>query len=235
VRQRYYSPERVLSNIHRKVKPSEFGFRPLSELKKGTKVFLLCRVSTGPQEKRTLNDQEKKMRHELEKLGCPVVDFYRYEGSGKIPEIDIDPAVEMALLLDAVFVAESMCRLGRPFGFYPNAMNKAFNPNAVYREHDLRLLCHQTRGVPVYVSQHPDASPGEVRSAQTKRGRDAKDVRGGRPPATRAAFKIKWQPVVLKLRDEGNGLRTIAKLVSTKSLREGGKGMTFTTVRNWTK
>jgi hypothetical protein len=189
----------------------------------GSRVVLVVRVSSREQELGcNLADEVANLRREAERRGLIVIGIHAYVGSGWNP--DLYPALTLAWEHGAVILAESVDRLMRPRDFHSQK-----NPTAVLSLGDLRTLHHLAAGIQLYTLVHPDASPGAVRSYQTKRGQAAKGSRGGRPVKGRDAFRLNWQGEALRLHDAGWSLRAVAAEIS----RLGGRPITYQSIRNW--
>lgn len=144
------------------------------QLKSGTLVVLVCRVSSYKQNKnRNLQDQRNKLYGKVTSLGCIVVYEHLYVGSGWKPFLE--PAVERAHKYGAVIVAESTDRFVRTRRYHSSK-----NPNARLSEWNLRILRETAEGVELYTVEDPDNAPGANRSAQIERGQQNKS-KGGRP------------------------------------------------------
>ena len=111
---------------------------------------------------------------------------------------------------DAVLVFESTDRAIR----HPDYHSRA-NPNAQARDVDLEELRQWTDGVPLFTLLPPNATSGEVRAYQTKRGQATKGRKGGRPrknpPGYKKQRRQKLLRRVLKLRRNGASYRKIAR------------------------
>lgn len=177
-------------------------------LSPGDRVFLLLRVSTCTQDHDgNLDASEKYLRAEMKKLGVIVVGVGRYVGSGYEP-FWIGPYAYQAEKLGAKLVAEDLTRLIRS----PRYNNR--NQDAQAHDRDLQELQYHSRGVPLATVLDPNASPGECRSHQIKRGQSVKG-KGGRPPKETAGYKKKMRekkkPEAVKLYAEGSSVPAICK------------------------
>jgi hypothetical protein len=204
--------------------------RPISELPRGQECILICRKSSGRQERNVnLEDQEQNLRREVEWRGGVVVHVHAYVGSGWDPRVC--PAVWEAMdRPGAVLVAEDITRLIRPTDYHSSR-----KPNAALKEWDLQNLRSLTCGLPLYTLADPDATPGEIRSRQTRRGQRAKGRRGGRPRKQEAGRRYgphrrgEWLPHVL---DRYGAGATTAEIVKELTKRTGFK-IDPTTIRSW--
>jgi hypothetical protein len=109
----------------------------------------------------------------------------------------------------AGLLAETSDRFIRPAGYH-----SAKNPYAVLTEGELNGLVHYVAGTPLFTLEEPDASFSKNRSAQSKRGQKTKDNRGGRPIKGRVRFRERWIDEVVRLHEQGWGLRPIAAEIS---------------------
>jgi hypothetical protein len=173
-------------------------FRHISELRQGDKAVTVARVSDYTQAE-NLPIGVANLRRAVEDHGGTVVYEYAYVGHGG--EAGWYPAVIAAQERGATVLAfETVDRCLRPSGFYRSKRDadgntivhwdasgvpygvSDYDHNAPYLEWDLgplRRLC-QRHGLTLMTVAHPDATPGECRSFQTKRGQAAKG-KGGRP------------------------------------------------------
>ena len=196
----------------------------IRSLKSGQRVVIYCRVSTSDQErKRNLNEQVKNLIREVEQLGFIIIITFREVGAGWQEYRDVLMyAAEHALAKDAVLVAESCTRFTR---------NKDYNSKTNWKvrptQADYRRLQRDTHGVKLATLINPDATPEEIRSFETKRGKKAKSKLGGRPkkqagrgdPERKEMMlpKVKWMIWT------GGSLKNIASIL----------GVSHTTVMKW--
>jgi Homeodomain-like domain len=191
-------------------KASDYIRHACKEIKWGDKVVIWCRVSHHTQDHNgNLNDQEQNLRDELTRMGAIVCDIVREVGPGWRGD-GLNRAAAIARKHGAKLVAESTCRLIRPFDYHSSK-----NPDAQAREHDLLCLKARTEGVVLVTLLHPDASPAEERAYQTRRGQEAKGRKGGRPAKQPPGYTIdrfrEMLPIVLRLREGGATIRKIAE------------------------
>ena len=157
------------------------------------RVLILCRVSNR-QRKEHLKGQEESLRRLVESKGGIVVGVYPHRGSGFDRYVDFDSdsdfgpdwfgesdwlreATALAIHRDAKYLlAETTCRFVR----HPE-YHSELNPDAQARTRDLVALRSRIYGVIPMTQLHPDASPREVRSCQTKRGMQQSKKQPGRP------------------------------------------------------
>jgi hypothetical protein len=211
----YTTPARISDYIH-----------PADDLEPGTKVIIVCRESTWSQELGgNLRDQERKMLHEARSRGLKVVGIDSHVGPGW-HLCHLYGAMIDAEDRGAVLLAETVDRFIRPRHYH-----SANNPNAVPTMADMEDLARYAQGVKLYTIEHPDATPGQNRSAQTKRGQGphGKDNRGGRPVRGREEFRLKWEPLAKELQEEGMVLRSIAEEIT----RKAGRRISHTSIGKW--
>jgi DNA invertase Pin-like site-specific DNA recombinase len=165
-------------------------------------AIVYARVSSQGQAEH-LKYQKADVRKFLKELGFTVV----------VSSSDIAPgwengrpglrrAILKAKSIKAIVVAESANRFWR---------NKS-NRDAPLTFDDLQKLAAEAGGVQLATVKHPDASPSEVHSQQTKRGQGGRGNYGGRP-RQRTPKKARRQRLgreVTKLRRKGLSYRRIA-------------------------
>jgi hypothetical protein len=164
-------------------------FIRLFDLKPGDRVYLVLRVSNCERE-RNLIDQEVNLRRLVEAVGAIVVGVYRISISGRDPYW-LGYAARQAQKLGAtVLLAESTDRFIRNRYYHSSKHNRK---NLQATEKQLEELAYWTRGMKLMTHLHPDASPSEVRSYQSKRGQREKRRKGGRPKNRTAGYKKRRQ------------------------------------------
>lgn len=197
----------------------------IDDLPSRQRVIIAARVSSYTQDHAgNLDIQLRFLRQEVAHRRAIVVHEIGEVGSGFDPNWLHYPAL-LARDLGAVIVAETVDRLMRP-----SAYHSVMNPCARLSCMDLDMLQRAAPGVQLYTVVHPDATPGENRAAQTRRGQGAKS-KGGRPINSRSRFRERWLPVAVELRSEGMSLRAIAHEITRRS----GRCITQTTIHNWLK
>lgn len=178
----------------------------------GTRVILVSRVSTGPQDRNNNpQDQEAKLWKIADKRRWKVVGTFDHCGPGANPEWLAEAAAH-ARSRKAVLFGESTDRFIRPRGFSPS---KA--PNEQATGADLKRLLQVSGNVPLATYLHPDATPKEVQSYQKRRGQQQKGRKGGRPRKQKAGHKkqerLRRMSDVLELLWLGCSRRVIANLL----------------------
>jgi hypothetical protein len=153
------------------------------EVHPGDRLVLCVRVSNR-ERRRNLVDAEASLRRAVESAGGIVVGVMPHVGSGTDP-FWVGAAALMAKRRRAtVLLAESTDRFVR---------NKYYHsvdfPDVQATEAELKELARCAGGMPLMTLLHPDASPSEVRSYQSKRGQWAKRRKGGRPRSKRPGYK----------------------------------------------
>lgn len=180
--------------------------------------FILClRVSSRQQDhSNNLDGQELVLREAVESGGGKVIDVFRFVESGFYPEM-WTRAAYLAKKCGVTLLAESTDRFIRHFLYHAKKRSQV---QATLQE--LEELRRATYGVPLMTLAHPDALPGEVRSAQSKRGQTAKDNTGGRPAKVikdilehKPGYKKNWRefakPLVLEMRQLGISVPEICR------------------------
>ena len=193
-------------------------------LKRGQRVVIYCRVSGNVQERsQNLSNQGENLKNELKQRGFVVLEIISEVASGWKEDRDgLLLAAEYALANNAVLVAESVTRFIRSKDFN-NQINWKVPPTVA----EYRRLQRDTQGVKLATLVAPDATPEEIRSYETKRGKTGKGKPGGRPkkqagrgdPERKEMMlpKVKW---MLWL---GSSLKEVAEIL----------GVSPTTVMNW--
>jgi hypothetical protein len=186
--------------------------RNLDTLQPGDKVVLYCRVSIRDN-KLNLADQEAALRAAVAARGASVVEVVHVQQGGADSSW-LANAVAMAKAHGAKLVAESTDRFKRHRDYH-----SVDYPDLQATEDDLWNLRYMTEGVPLITLLDPDATPGDVRSYQSKRGQAAKGRRGGRPAKKRTRYqtgqrevcrsKLYWLCIVL-----GMEYRAVARLLN---------------------
>ena len=188
------------------------------ELPPGTKVILVCRKSRRDRI-RTLDLQEKNLMCIAKQRGWVVVAIVRRVLSGFYPERWLPKLAWQAKATGAALVAESTCRFLRH-----DCYHSEFRWDCQASDSQLWFLRYITRGVPMFTICHPDATPSEERSYQTKRGGP------GRPrkplqtePGAKKRRRQEMFPQVRRLRENGRSIRQIS----------GKLGIPVMTVSRW--
>ncbi len=185
--------------------------------KRGQRVVIYCRVSGRDQERsQNLCDQDENLERELEKLGFNVIESLGEVGAGWKGDRDgLLRAVEIAHENDAVVVAESVTRFIRSRDY-----NSVTNWNAKPTVADYNRLQLETDGVELATLINPDATPEEIRSYETKRGKKSKGNPGGRPKKCSPGYKKRerqmYLPKVLELYKQNKNIAAIARSVNLK-------------------
>ena len=155
-------------------------------LKRGQRVVIYCRVSGNVQERsQNLSNQGENLKNELKQREFVVLKIISEVASGWKEDRDaLKLAAEYALAKDAVLVAESVTRFTR---------NKDYNSKTNWKvrptQADYRRLQRDTHGVKLATLINPDATPAEIRSYETKRGKKLKGNPGGRPKKCSPGYK----------------------------------------------
>ena len=182
----------------------------IRSLKSGQLVVAYCRVSASDQERsQNLSDQGENLKNESKQRGFVVLEIISEVASGWKEDRDgLLRAVEIAHENDAVVVAESATRFIRSRDY-----NSVTNRNALPTVAEYRRLQRDTQGVKLATLVAPDATPEEIRSYETKRGKAAKGNPGGRPrnPGYKKQIRQKYLPKVLKLYEWGMNIAEIAR------------------------
>ena len=196
----------------------------IRSLKPGQLVVTYCRASTCTQEHfKNLSDQEENLKHELEQRGFTVIRSFQEVGSGwREGREALMVAAKHALENDAIVVAESVTRFIRNRD-YNSKTNWKVTPNKA----EYRRLQLDTQGVKLATLEAPDATPQEIRSYETKRGKKLKGNPGGRPkkccPGYKKREREQYLPKVLVLYKEETNIAAIAR-----SMR-----LNYNTVYSW--
>jgi len=191
-------------------KASDYIGHAERDIKPGDKVVLYCRVSRHTQNRMgNLDDQERNLRREAARLGAIVVeDPILHEGPGWDAG-EIMRAAALAREHGAKLLAESTNRYVRSGEYHGDE-----NPDAQASEEELQFLPIWTGGTVPLTVLDPDASAGEERAYETKRGQREKGRRGGRPRTNPPGYKTERRremlPKVLELREKGESVREIA-------------------------
>ena len=184
----------------------------IRSLKSGQRIVIYCRVSSCAQEhSKNLSDQEENLKRELEQRGFSVIESFQEVGSGWRRDRDrLLLAAEIARENNAVIVAESVTRFIRSRDFNSKTNWKVKPTVAEYR----RFL-RETQGVKLATLEAPDATPQEIRSYETKRGKKLKGNPGGRPkkccPGYKKREREQYLPIVLDLYKKGMNIAAIAR------------------------
>lgn len=174
----------------------------------GDNVVLACRVSGRSQNRgRNNEDQEVGQRIHVKACEATVIGVVKHVGPGDDPSWTEEAAV-IARKYDAKILAETTNRFIR----HPD-YHSVNNFNAQARECDLERLRSCTEGVELVTILHPDASPSEERSYQSKRGHRAGGNTGGRPPVKNSGYmndrRKKLRPQAVEMHQKGLSLRAI--------------------------
>jgi len=206
--------EKKMSPARRRVLPGKARkYISLFRIKPGDKVIIACRVSTGPQEdKMNLDDQERFLRRQVERSGGTVIGVVKRSISGVDP-FWLGKAVALAKKTGTIILAESTDRFIR----HPSYHSKN-EPDWQARHIDLDRLRYVADGVELMTFLDPEATPGEVRSHQTRRGQQLKGRVGGRPKKQEAGYKKRRReellPEVRELRKQGKSQRQISREIN---------------------
>lgn len=181
----------------------------------GIRVVLCCRVSTQSQ-RNHLPDQVAYLTRIVEAAGGTVVDIVCYEGWGGNPNWLVD-AARKAQACGAILLAETTDRFIRSDDYHQSK-----RPNSQATEDDLELLRMCVGDVTLMTDLPPDETPGNVRSLQSSRGKNAKGNNGGRPKKRKKRIQKRWsietKAQARQLHAKGFSLRRIAaKLNATVS------------------
>lgn len=174
-----------------------------------------------------LAEQKARLIDDMIALGVHIVGITACVETGRIGGLrpGLDEALRQAQAAAAVLVAADRSRLLRGDGY--NGTHATEMP----RVSEYRMLEQFAgrHGVLLATSLHPDATPGQNRSDQTRRGMAAKGRPGGRPVAGRDAFRERWLPLALELHQSGQTLRQIADAIT----RQAGRKITHAGIRKW--
>ncbi len=189
----------------------------IRRLKRGQRVVIYCRVSASDQERsQNLSDQGKNLERELEKLGFNVIESLGEVGAGwKGDRERLALAAKIAREKKAIVVAESVTRFIRSRDY-----NSVTNWNAKPTVADYNRLQLETDGVELATLINPDATPEEIRSYETKRGKKSKGNPGGRPKKCDPGYKKRerqmYLPIVLERYKQNKNIAAIARSVNLK-------------------
>ena len=116
---------------------------------------------------------------------------------------------------NAIVVAESVARFIRNIEY-----NSVTNWNAKPTVADYNRLQLETDGVKLATLINPDATPEEIRSYETKRGKKSKGNPGGRPKKRDPGYKKRerqmYLPIVLERYKQNKNIAAIARRVNLK-------------------
>ena len=116
---------------------------------------------------------------------------------------------------NAIVVAESVARFIRNIEY-----NSVTNWNAKPTVADYNRLQLETDGVKLATLINPDATPEEIRSYETKRGKKSKGNPGGRPkkcsPGYKKRERQKFLPIVLERYKQNKNIAVISRSVNLK-------------------
>jgi DNA invertase Pin-like site-specific DNA recombinase len=179
---------------------------------KGMPVVLYVRVSGWEQNRRlNLRDQKRQMRRELRKMGVRVIDVFKEVCSGYIAKLGPKAvrvrAARFANFHGAIVVAESVSRLLRSSDYSKE------NQNVRPGRREWEALLDWMFDVPLATLEQPEITPGQERSAQTRRGLLEKGATPGRPCARAPGYKKRRRERLFdrirELRERGLSLREI--------------------------
>lgn len=195
---------------------SRFNLRP------GDIVALWCRVSTPWQQRRGhLADQEATLRRAVAAAGAHVAVVVPWEGSGADSTSLAYAAAEAQRHGATVLLAESTDR------FVRSARYSACCQNWLPLDGDFEYLRYMTDGFPLMTLIDPDATPGQMRAYQTRRGQTETGRKGGRPAVVRPGDKRRRRenelPKVLEKVTDGGSLRQISREI----------GIPISTLQEW--
>ncbi len=196
----------------------------IRSLKSGKPVVIYCRVSSSDQDyKQNLSDQMVSMQDRIKQKGYEIIRTIKDVCSGWQEERDgLLLAAKIAQKNKAVVVAESPTRLIRSRDFNSKTNWKVQPTVAEYRR-----LQRDTRGVKLATLVNPDATPEEIRSHETRRGKNAKGNPGGRPrkrcPGYKLRIRQEYLPKVLDLYERRKNKALIARMT----------GLNYNTVYSW--
>lgn len=192
--------------------------KSIDELTTKPNVVLHCRSSKEQQKySGNLDDQVKSCTDEIVRRKLPIYFTQAIVCSGWQPEIYIPPIVQKAKECNGIIVAETIDRLMRPMDYH-----SVTNPGAFLNDWMLGKLENLLDGIPTFTLQNPNASPGENRGTQIKRGQKEKGRKGGRPMTNRISIAI-------KLHQQGKSSRQIAKEIEDLF----GEPISYRTVLRW--
>ncbi len=180
-------------------------------------MIIYCRVSGRVQERsQNLSDQVKNLKNESKQRGFVVLEIISEVASGWKEDRDgLLRTVEIAHENDAVVVAESVTRFIRSRDY-----NSKTNRNALPTGADYNRLQLETDGVELATLINPDATPEEIRSYETKRGKKSKGNPGGRPKKRDPGYKKRerqmYLPIVLERYKQNKNIAAIARSVNLK-------------------
>ena len=180
-------------------------------------MVIYGRVSGNDQERsQNLSDQVKNLERELEKLGFNVIESIGEVGAGwKGDRERLALAAKIAREKKAIVVAESVTRFIRSRDY-----NSVTNWNAKPTVADYNRLQLETDGVELATLINPDATPEEIRSYETKRGKKSKGNPGGRPKKRDPGYKKRerqmYLPIVLERYKQNKNIAAIARSVNLK-------------------
>ncbi len=195
----------------------------IRSLKAGQRVVAYCRVSASDQARsKNLEDQVENLKRKMERLGFIVLEIIKEVASGWQEDRDgLLHATEFAVANNAVLVAESATRFIRSRDY------KSTNWNVLPTKGEYRRLKRDTQGVMMATLLDPDATPEEIRSYETRRGKNAKGNPGGRPrnrfPGYKKQIRLDYLPIVLALYEQGLNTAAIARK----------KKLNYNTVYSW--
>jgi transposase len=196
----------------------------LDNLPRGTKVVLYGRVSSDQRQKDNLPELMTNLQWEAERRGHRAVGAFQEIIPGwRKWRLEFERAVIAAKDADAVIVTESVTRFRR--SWVPNWQKRRRQfPLSVF---DIMQLMQEADGVKLVTVVHPDATPGEVKSYESKRGQGGKGNCGGRPVERfpKKARRVVKKPKAILMRKQGYSVREIAHKLKIPP----------STVQYWTK
>lgn len=212
--------------------PTEWGIKPIGAFP-GHPVIAVARESpVDGQDLDTqarLENQQDRLRKALEGRN-PIVMEYAVKSGGRTARhlgqiLDLVDDYEAAHGVRPIVVSETIERLLRPAFYDPQT-----NPNAPYLRTDFmphRFIFQRAQFCTIV---HPDALPRENHGYKIKRGQLAKGNSGGKPVVKRKARKAKFQPLAIKLRQQGWSFADIAEEITRQN---GGHRVVKKTIINW--
>jgi hypothetical protein len=176
------------------------------KLRPGDRVMILARKSnreTG----NNLGDQGENLRRVIEAAGAITAGLYKYRSRGYEHQVEV-AAYQAKQLGATILLAETTDRIVRNSHYHSKK-----RPDLQATDEQLARVVLDARCYDIKLMTHldPDATPGEVRSYQSKRGQRLKSRKGGRkahhPKKHRKEKKLK---LVLFLHGQGWSVRRIA-------------------------
>ncbi len=188
----------------------------------GTLVWIVARKSDDKDAKRCLADQSAHTAEEAIRQGAKILGSSEFITPGSDPYW-LRAVAEQARKHGAIIVAATTDRLIRSYNY--DQHHQDWLPNQAELDYLMRVV----DGVPLATIDHPDATNGEQRSFQSKRGQERTGRKGGRPVKKVAGIKkqrrVLLQPQAIQLRREKLSLKEISQLLDVKR----------STVQDWLK